>query len=183
VGAVCLRCHDWQHLKATYIGFDTRGNQTAGSGAFNHETHFFSFIELQAKDDLVNDVLIGACGGSYRDVGVTVLVVGHGRRQLLWFAVTRHRTAEWLAQQITEAFPWNFRPTYLVRDNDGAYGHAFTRRLRTMGIRDRPMSPFWPDCTIAMRGYDFREEQPGSKAGTIRARDGRTLMLRASSRK
>jgi hypothetical protein len=35
------------------------------------------------------------------------LVVGHGRRQLLWFAVTRHPTAEWLAQQIVEAFPWN----------------------------------------------------------------------------
>jgi hypothetical protein len=33
------------------------------------------------------------------------LVVGHGRRQLLWFAVTRNPTAEWLAQQITEAFP------------------------------------------------------------------------------
>ena len=33
------------------------------------------------------------------------LVLGHGRRQLLWFAVTRHPTAEWLAQQIVEAFP------------------------------------------------------------------------------
>jgi hypothetical protein len=35
------------------------------------------------------------------------LVIGHGRRQLLWFAVTRHPTAEWLAQQIVEAFPWD----------------------------------------------------------------------------
>jgi rhodanese-related sulfurtransferase len=59
------------------------------------------------------------------------LVVGHGRRQLLWFAVTRHPTAEWLAQQILEAFPWSTAPTYLVRDNDRAYGQAFTRRLRT----------------------------------------------------
>jgi hypothetical protein len=41
-----------------------------------------------------------------------------GRRQLLWFAVTRHPTAEWLAQQIVEAFPWETAPTYLVRDND-----------------------------------------------------------------
>ena len=46
------------------------------------------------------------------------LVLGHGRRQLLWFAVTRNPTAEWLAQQITEAFPWKTAPTYLVRDND-----------------------------------------------------------------
>jgi hypothetical protein len=52
------------------------------------------------------------------------VVVGHGRRQLLWFAVTRHPTAEWLAQQIVEAFPWNTAPTYLVRDNDGAYGQS-----------------------------------------------------------
>jgi len=50
------------------------------------------------------------------------LVLGHDRRQLLWFAVTRHPTAEWLAQQIVEAFPWGRAPTYLVRDNDRAYG-------------------------------------------------------------
>jgi transposase InsO family protein len=72
------------------------------------------------------------------------LVLGHGRRQLLWFAVTRNPTAEWLAQQIVEAFPWKTTPTYLVRDNDGAYGQAFTRRVRTMGIRDRPTSPRSP---------------------------------------
>src|SRR5246127_2121053 len=72
------------------------------------------------------------------------LVLGHGRRQLLWFAVTRHPTAEWLALQIVEAFPWGTAPTYLVRDNDGAYGQAFTNRLRAMGIRDRPISPRSP---------------------------------------
>ncbi len=66
------------------------------------------------------------------------------RRRLLWFAATRHPTAEWLAQQMVEAFPWNTAPTYLVRDNDGAYGQAFTRRLRTMGIRDRPTLPRSP---------------------------------------
>src|SRR2546421_725120 len=72
------------------------------------------------------------------------LVVGHGRRQLLWFAVTRNPSAEWLAQQMAEAFPWNTAPTYLVRDNDRAYGHAFQRRIRAMGIRDRPISPRSP---------------------------------------
>ena len=61
------------------------------------------------------------------------IIIGHGRRQLLWFAVTRHPTAEWLAQQIVEAFPWETAPTYLVRDNDGAYGPVFTRRVRAMG--------------------------------------------------
>jgi hypothetical protein len=72
------------------------------------------------------------------------LVLGHGRRQLLWVEVTRHPTAEWLARQIAEAFPWTSAPAYLVRDNDGAYGHVFTARLRAMGIRDRPISPASP---------------------------------------
>jgi transposase InsO family protein len=71
-------------------------------------------------------------------------VVSHGRRQLLWFAVTRHPTAEWLAQQIAEAFPWDTTPRYLIRDNDCAYGKAFTNRVRTMGIRDRPIAPRSP---------------------------------------
>jgi transposase InsO family protein len=72
------------------------------------------------------------------------LIVGHGRRQLLWFEVTRHPTAEWLARQITEAFPWASAPGYLVRDNDRAYGQIFTARVRAMGIRDRPISPGSP---------------------------------------
>ena len=48
------------------------------------------------------------------------------------------------AQQIVETFPWNTALTYLVRDNDGAYGHAFTSRVRAMGIRDRPIAPRSP---------------------------------------
>ena len=72
------------------------------------------------------------------------LVLGHGRRQLLWFEVTRHPTAEWLVRQITEAFPWTSAPAYLVRDNDRAYGDVFKSRVRAMGIRDRPISPGSP---------------------------------------
>src|SRR6476660_1730130 len=78
------------------------------------------------------------------DILFAFLVLGHGRRQLLWFEVTRYPTAEWLARQITEAFPWASAPTYLVRDNDRAYGHVFTSRVRAMGIRDRPISPGSP---------------------------------------
>ena len=68
------------------------------------------------------------------------LVLGHGRRQLLWFAVTRNPTAEWLARQLTEAFPWDSAPKYLIRDNDRAFGSSFKARVRAMGIRDRPTS-------------------------------------------
>jgi transposase InsO family protein len=78
------------------------------------------------------------------DLLFVFVVLGHGRRQLLWFEVTRHPTAEWLARQITEAFPWASAPTYLVRDNDCAYGHVFLHRVRAMGIRDRPISPGSP---------------------------------------
>ena len=50
------------------------------------------------------------------DLLFAFLVLGHGRRQLLWFEVTRHPTAEWLARQITEAFPWTPapKPTFSV---------------------------------------------------------------------
>ena len=58
--------------------------------------------------------------------------------------MTRHPTAEWLARQITEAFPWASAPAYLVRDNDRAYGPVFKSRVRAMGIRDRPISPGSP---------------------------------------
>jgi transposase InsO family protein len=68
------------------------------------------------------------------------LVLGHRRRQLLWFAVTQNPTADWLARQITEAFPWDGGPKYLIRDNDRAFGTAFKARIRAMGIRDRPTS-------------------------------------------
>jgi hypothetical protein len=68
------------------------------------------------------------------------LVLGHRRRQLLWFAVTQNPTAEWLARQITEAFPWDTAPKYLIRDNNRAFGGAFKARGRAMGVRDRPTS-------------------------------------------
>jgi hypothetical protein len=57
------------------------------------------------------------------------LVLGRRRRQLLWFAVTQNPTAEWLARQITEAFPWETAPKYLIRDNDRAFGGAFKARV------------------------------------------------------
>jgi hypothetical protein len=65
-----------------------------------------------------------------------LVIVRLARCELAWINVMRHPTAEWIAQQITEAFPWNDTPRYLVRDRDGIYGAAVTRRLRATGIRD-----------------------------------------------
>src|SRR6202035_3859786 len=73
-----------------------------------------------------------------------LLIMGHGRRQILWFGVTPHPTAEWIANQLTEACGWEQAPSYLIRDRDGAYGEVFVRRLRSIGIRDRPASPRSP---------------------------------------
>jgi hypothetical protein len=73
-----------------------------------------------------------------------VVIIRLARRELVWMNVTAHPTAEWIAQQITEAFPWNQAPLYLIRDRDGIYGAAVTRRLRAMGIRDKPIAPGSP---------------------------------------
>jgi hypothetical protein len=73
-----------------------------------------------------------------------LLLMGHGRRQILWFGVTAHPTAEWIANQLTEACGWEQVPRYLIRDRDRAYGEIFVRRVRSIGIRDRPTSPRSP---------------------------------------
>ena len=67
-----------------------------------------------------------------------LVILGHGRRRLIHHAVTAHPTAEWIAQQLVEAFPWDQAPEYLVRDRDAAYGDVVKRRLRGLGVRDRP---------------------------------------------
>ena len=70
-----------------------------------------------------------------------LVILRHQRRRLISLSVTDHPTAEWIAQQITEAFPWDEAPTHLIRDRDGAYGHAVIKRLAAMGIRDHPIAP------------------------------------------
>ena len=71
-------------------------------------------------------------------------VVRLDRRELVWINVTANPTAEWIARQITEAFPWDEAPQYLIRDRDRIYGTIVTRRLRAMGIRDKPTAPASP---------------------------------------
>src|SRR3979490_3139660 len=72
------------------------------------------------------------------------VIVRLDRRDLVWINVTTHPTAEWVARQITEAFPWDTAPRYMIRDRDRIYGIAVTRRLRPMGIRDKPTAPASP---------------------------------------
>src|SRR5665811_1833793 len=73
-----------------------------------------------------------------------LLILQHGLREILWLGVTTHPNAEWISRQLTEAYGWEQGPRYLVRDRDSIYGDVFIRRLRVMGIRDRPTAPRSP---------------------------------------
>jgi len=73
-----------------------------------------------------------------------LVIVRLDRRDLVWINVTANPTAEWIARQITEAFPWDDAPQHLIRDRDRIYGAIVTRRLRAMGIRDKPTAPASP---------------------------------------
>ena len=73
-----------------------------------------------------------------------LLIMGHSRRQIRWLGVTAHPTAEWIANQLTQAYGWERAPRYLIRDRDSCYGGVFTRRLQSLGIRDHPTSPRSP---------------------------------------
>src|ERR1700730_8506396 len=72
------------------------------------------------------------------------VIVRLDRRDLVWINVTTNPTAEWVARQITEAFPWDDAPRFMIRDRDRIYGAVVTRRLRAMGIRDKPIAPASP---------------------------------------
>src|ERR1700722_15958234 len=73
-----------------------------------------------------------------------LVILRHERRRLISLSVADHPTAEWIARQITETFPWDSAPTHLIRDRDAAYGLAVPRRLAAMGIRDHPIAPRSP---------------------------------------
>jgi hypothetical protein len=73
------------------------------------------------------------------------LVLAHHRRRMLHFAVTAHPTAEWTAQQLREAFPWESVPRYLLRDRDRIFGEDFVAQVKAMRIKQvlaAPRSPW-----------------------------------------
>ena len=73
------------------------------------------------------------------------VVLAHDRRRILHFNVTVHPTAEWTAQQIVEAFPFDSAPKYLLRDRDRIYGYEFRKQLEVMDIHEvlsAPRSPW-----------------------------------------
>lgn len=72
------------------------------------------------------------------------LVLAHDRRRILHFNVTAHPTAEWTAQQLRDAFPWDAAPRYLLRDRDRIFGNDFTKQVEDMGIQEVLSTPRAP---------------------------------------
>jgi Integrase core domain len=105
-----------------------------------------TFLRNHAPDIAAMDLFVTPTIGFNLLYGF--IIVRLARRRLVWVAVTTNPTAEWIARQISEAFPWNEAPRYLIRDRDRVYGTSVTRRVRAMGIRDKPIasgSP-WQNC-------------------------------------
>ena len=101
-----------------------------------------TFLRNHAPDVAAMDLFVVPTIGCKLLYGFVIVRID--RRDLVWINVTTNPTAEWIARQITEAFPWDGAPGYMIRDRDRIYGAVVTRRLRAMGIRDRPTAPASP---------------------------------------
>ncbi len=89
-----------------------------------------------------------------------LIVLDHDRRKVIHVAVTYNPTQFWLSRQITEAFPWDTAPRYLLRDRDASYGPVFRNRVRGMGIKEvvtTPRSP-WQNAYVERLIGSIRRE-------------------------
>ena len=90
----------------------------------------------------------------------TLIVLSLDRRRVVHFEVTPNPTQNWLSRQMTEAFPWDTLPRYLLRDRDTSYGPAFRHRVRAMGITEvitAPRSPWQNSYAERLIGSIRRE--------------------------
>jgi transposase InsO family protein len=101
-----------------------------------------TFLRNHAPDIAAMDLFVVPTIGFKVLYGFVIVRID--RRDLIWINVTTNPTAEWIARQITEAFPWNEAPRYMIRDRDRVYGTVVVHRLRAMGIRVKPIAPASP---------------------------------------
>jgi transposase InsO family protein len=88
------------------------------------------------------------------------VILSHDRRRPVHVAVTEYPTAEWVAHQLLEAFPWDSAPHYLLRDRDGGYGEKFHEAASWLGIREvltAPQSP-WQNAYVERSIGSIRRE-------------------------
>jgi len=89
-----------------------------------------------------------------------LIILAHDRRRVRHFNITAHPTAEWTAQPVVEAFPWDTTPHYLLRDRDGIYGTPFRKRVADLGIEEvlsAPRSPWQSPYVERLIGSIRRE--------------------------
>jgi transposase InsO family protein len=133
------------HGELLKLGFEVAQSSVAKYMAKRHGSPgqgWRIFLRNHAPDIAAMDLFVVPTIGF--DLLYAFVIVRLDRRNLVWINVTCHPTAEWIARQITEAFPWDDAPQHLIRDQDRLYGAIVTRRLRAMGIRDRPTAPASP---------------------------------------
>ena len=90
--------------------------------------------------DLVSVDFLTVPTATFRILYVFV-VLSHDRREVVHFTVTQNPTAQWTAQQIVEAFPFDTAPRYLLRDRDSIYGEQFRRRVKSQGAEEILTAP------------------------------------------
>ena len=76
------------------------------------------------------------------DLLYAFVIVRIDRRELVWINVTKTPTAEWVARQVTEAFPWDRAPGYMIRDRDRIYGNTGVVFLGVNNLGARRRDPF-----------------------------------------
>ena len=89
-----------------------------------------------------------------------MIILTHDRRKIIQTAVSEHPTAAWLSRQVTEAFPWDTAPRYLLRDRDASYDQHFRKRVAAMGLTEvitGPRSPWQNACVERVIGSIRRE--------------------------
>ena len=101
-----------------------------------------SFLHNHVTDIAAIDMFVVATA-TFR-ILYALIVLGHDRRKVIHFDVTRNPTQVWLSRQMTEAFPWDTAPRYLLRDRDTSYGPAFRDRVKAMGIEEVVTAPRSP---------------------------------------
>ena len=101
-----------------------------------------TFLRNHAEGIAAIDMFVVA-SASFRLLYVMV-ILAHDPRKFVRTAVTEHPTAAWLSRQVTEAFPWDAAPRYLLRDRDASYGSYFRSRVEAMGITETITAPRSP---------------------------------------
>jgi transposase InsO family protein len=133
------------HGELLKLGFDVAQSSVAKYMAKRRgppSQEWRTFLRNHAPEIAAMDLFVVPTIGF--DLLYAFIITRLDRRNLVWINVTTHPTAEWIARQITEAFPWSEAPRYLIRDQDRIYGTIVTRRLHVMGIRDKPIAPASP---------------------------------------